>query len=391
LAANACASRGLDVAVLAPGLVAPWTNNYGAWVDELEEIGLADFTSHRWPQVEVFSGEAPLILDRAYARVDGAALRSHLLEQSHSQGVRFQRGTAVALEHHAAGSRVQTREGEEVEAAVVIDATGHFPRFVSRPADGPTAFQTAWGVFARVSGSPFATDRMRFMDFRDQHLDDGDRSLPTFLYAMSLGESRFFLEETALVRSPEVPYDVLEQRLRSRLRAGGVRLEQIDEVELCWIPMDPPLPTRGQRVVGFGAAASMVHPATGYLLPRAGRTAPRVAAALAEGLQHGPRRASDLAWEAIWPEDARRCWGLYRFGARFLCDLDAAQTRAFFDAFFSLPDATWRGYLSGDLTPRELAAAMFAVFGLVGTRIRMRMIAAASTDSSSLFRSLTGL
>jgi hypothetical protein len=34
---------------------------------------------------------------------------------------------------------------------------------------------------------------------------------------------------------------------------------------------------------------------------------------------------------------------------------------------------------------------MLAVFGRVGTRIRMRMIAAASTDSSSLFRSLTGL
>ena len=37
----------------------------------------------------------------------------------------------------------------------------------------------------------------------------------------------------------------------------------VEEEEYCYIPMGGELPDLAQRVVGFGGAANMVHPATG--------------------------------------------------------------------------------------------------------------------------------
>lgn len=37
----------------------------------------------------------------------------------------------------------------------------------------------------------------------------------------------------------------------------------VEEEEYCYIPMGGELPDLTQRVIGFGGAANMVHPATG--------------------------------------------------------------------------------------------------------------------------------
>jgi lycopene beta-cyclase len=41
----------------------------------------------------------------------------------------------------------------------------------------------------------------------------------------------------------------------------------VEEEEYCYIPMGGELPDLTQRVVGFGGAANMVHPATGTYVP----------------------------------------------------------------------------------------------------------------------------
>lgn len=39
----------------------------------------------------------------------------------------------------------------------------------------------------------------------------------------------------------------------------------VEEEEYCYIPMGGELPDLTQRIVGFGGAANMVHPATGNI------------------------------------------------------------------------------------------------------------------------------
>lgn len=53
--------------------------------------------------------------------------------------------------------------------------------------------------------------------------------MPSFLYAMPLGGSRVFLEETCLVAKPALPFAVLKRRLQRRLDAMGVKVNKVRE------------------------------------------------------------------------------------------------------------------------------------------------------------------
>ena len=84
-----------------------------------------------------------------------------------------------------------------------------------------------------------------------------------------------------LSASPPVGFDVLERRLNQRLAARGVSITEVHEVERCLFPMNLPMPDFSQPVVGFGGAASMVHPATGYMVGALLRRSPSLADAIA--------------------------------------------------------------------------------------------------------------
>jgi Lycopene cyclase protein len=47
---------------------------------------------------------------------------------------------------------------------------------------------------------------------------------------------------------------------------AGMKVLGVEEEEYCYIPMGGELPDLAQRVVGFGGAANMVHPATGAVV-----------------------------------------------------------------------------------------------------------------------------
>jgi lycopene beta-cyclase len=192
---------------------------------------------------------------------------------------------------------------------------------------------------------------------------------------MPIGENRAFLEETILIDRPETCAKTLQARLMRRLEHRGIRVAQIHEVELCRIPMDAPLPCVPQRGLAFGAAASLIHPATGYMMARAAQLAPQVADALAQGLadgQDGPQ-VTQRAWGVIWPPQALRAWELYSFGARVLCQMDAATLRQFYQAFFSQPEETWSAYLAWGLTPWQIGQMMWGVYLRCPGAIRRRL------------------
>ncbi|XVF29212.1 hypothetical protein REPUB_Repub15cG0101200 [Reevesia pubescens] len=76
------------------------------------------------------------------------------------------------------------------------------------------------------------------------------------------------VEETCLASKNAMPFDLLKKKLMSRLKTMGIRILNVYEEEWSYIPVGGSLPNTEQKNIAFGAATSMVHPATGYSVVR---------------------------------------------------------------------------------------------------------------------------
>lgn len=387
--AAALAAEGLTVALLAAhDPRAPWPNTYGIWGEEVDALGLGHLLEHRWSQTLSYFGPgdadptAPANRATAHGRDYGLfnrqALQQHWLKACEQGGVAFLEGSAerlcfvspageeVAATTPGAWSEVHTREGNSHRARLAVDATGHQPVFVRRPDEGPVAGQAAYGIVGRFSAPPVAAQQFVLMDYRSDHLSPEERQQPpTFLYAMDLGEGLYFVEETSLALAPPVPYDRLKRRLHQRLAHRGIEVLEVEHEEFCLFPMNLPLPDLQQPVLGFGGAASMVHPASGYMVGALLRRAPAVAAAVKQAMaapEASPAALARAGWLALWPLPLRRKHALYQFGLEKLMRFSEAQLRAFFATFFALPNPLWYGFLANTLSVPQLLAAMVQLF-----------------------------
>jgi lycopene cyclase-like protein len=180
-----------------------------------------------------------------------------------------------------------------------------------------------------------------------------------------------------------------------------VTVGEIQHEEFCLFPMNPPLPDRHQRVLGFGGAASMVHPASGYMVGALLRRAPGLAAAIAKGLDSGAMTSSAAtnafgttvsaaAWEALWPMELRRKHGLYRFGLEKLMRFSEAQLRQFFASFFELPGDQWYGFLANTLPLPQLLEAMLGLFATAPQGVRWGLMQPRGRELALLARLMTG-
>ena len=373
-------AQGLDVALMSlRDPRAPWQNTFGIWGEEVDQLGLQHLLGHRWSNTVSWFGsgcvgdEGRLGHGRDYGLFDKAALQQHWLDAIARDGVLCIKAQAQSLSHDSNGSTITTSDGAAHHARIVIDATGHEPVFLQRPSDGPVAGQAAYGVVGRFSQAPVEPGQFVLMDYRCDHLSEQQRQgPPTFLYAMDLGGGRFFVEETSLALAPALSYGELERRLHQRLNHRGIAIEAVEHVEYCLFPMNPALPDLSQQLLGFGGSASMVHPASGYMVGSLLRRGPGLAAALAEAINDG-QRGRDLAqagWGNLWPAELRRRHGLYRFGLEKLMRFDEAQLRAFFAAFFSLPNERWFGFLANTLPTPTLLQTMLQLFGGASNPVR---------------------
>lgn len=381
----------------------PWPNNYGTWVDELEPLGLEDCVSHVWERSAAYvrgDGEKSE-LGRSYARVDRVKLKARLLGLCDQTGcVSVVEGAAVGVDERKAGVSVVSFEGnvlEDVAARVVVDATGHKLRFVKFGDGGRVpGFQAAYGIECTVSegGYPFDSNEMLLMDFRDDHMQacEADRAEsqaePTFIYVMPLDHGagrRVFFEETSLVASPAMPFDQLKARLEKRLAFYGVKVEEVHDEEFCLIPMGGEMPDLRQRVVAFGGAAALVHPATGYMIARALHLADQCAGIIAGELNASPSGVGDAnaddishrVWDRLWNVGRRRQRDFFNFGGEYLRSIDLDTTRDFFSAFFDLPKEQWSGFLSFKLMqPLERLTFGLGVFMRTTNRVRFSIMPA---------------
>lgn len=352
--AAACAAAGSSVLALDPAAHRPWTATYGAWSDELAP-GVPVAVRIDRPVVWTTHHQ---VLARAYSVLDTAALQHGLT----LDGVDVRTVRVRALSAH----RVLCSDGRSILARLVLDARG-------APAAGRTQ-QTAVGVvLPRERAAPVLQDAAAlFMDWRPQH-GAGPGAAPSFLYALPLDAERVLLEETCLAGRPGIGLAELRRRLERRLAWHGVHLHGAEPVERVRFALDTPLPRaewlgRVPAVPRLGAAAALVHPATGYSVATSLRLAPAVAAA---AMQPDPARAVQ---QVLWPVPARVVHSLRLRGLHVLLGLAPQQVPEFFAAFLALPVHHQRAYLSSRDDPAAVAAAMTALLPNVSWALRRALV-----------------
>ncbi len=366
--AGECARLGLDTGLLDPAPDRPWTATYGMWSRELP----ADL-----PASVVAASAAGRAIARTehrlgweYAVLDVPALQTHLIDGL--GGVRLHRGRAVGSPTPGV---VALADGSRLHAAVVVDAGGQ--RRPLDPATPPStaAAQTAYGVIVDVDAATTlaAPGEALFMDWRADH---GEGGWPTFLYAVPLGAGRILLEETSLARRPGLPLTTLRRRLHTRLARHGIVVPDDAPTEKVAFPLDQPR-HRVPGVLGFGAAAPLIHPATGFSVASALRLAPRVADALAANLPQGQQAALAAAVGIVWSRSARAIHRFRRIGLEALLRMPADEVPDFFDTFFSLAPAHRWTYLTSRDDVLGTAVAMGHLFRIANPRLRGHLVGSA--------------
>lgn len=391
--AAALCDEGLNVAGLAP--VPPpgeWSNTYGIWCDELEPMNLTHLLSHRWQNSVAYAAQQKIALQREYGLFDNTKLQNYFVERCDRGKMTWYQGTAASVEHLANYACVTTTEGTTLSTRIVLDASGHKPALLKRPKSDRIAYQAAYGIVGRFSSPPIESQQFVLMDYRADHLSPDERQAPpTFLYAMDLGNDIFFVEETSLANSPAVTFKVLQQRLEQRLAFRGVQVKEVQHVEYCLFPMNLPLPSLEQAVMGFGGAASMVHPASGYMVGALLRRAPGVAKTIShavENLDNPSTRIAASAWQTLWPSDERRKRALYLFGLENLMRFDEQTLQAFFASFFQLPRSQWSAFLANTLSTPAMLQTMMNLFGYTTNDVRWNLIRSAWSDRALLWDAL---
>jgi len=354
---------------------ARWPATYGVWLDELADVLAPSAIAQRWEQV-IVDGAHRRQVNRSYARLDNDALADELRSRASRRGVRVHAGTAAGAASGPDGVTVLTHEGAMVNGVVAIDASGHPGVLMHRPLRAVPAWQVAHGIVATFAEPPIEAGSCVFMDWRAPGRADPDRGeTPSFLYAMDRGDGTYLVEETVLAARRPPSTDVLGAVLRERLAASGAKINEIVATETVHIPMGGPLPFR-RAVVGFGAAGSFGHPATGYSISASLRAAPRVADAIVHAFARRatPRALAAAAWDAVWPVGRRRVRALEEYGLAAMLRMNQVELAAFFDTFFTLPERAWSSYLTGAMSVRDCGATMRAVFANAPMSVRRRLM-----------------
>ncbi len=387
LLALACAERGVQVSCISPSAEDKWERCFGMWSDELPD-DLRSCIEASWiaPLVRTWSG-GERILDKRYLKIDTVELQQTIMARCLAAGVEFVSAKVSTVDHRENDSVVEIEGLEPVSCRFFVDATGGKRNLVGSNAERPIAFQTAYGEHLEVERHPFTIGEMVFMDLRSLGPTSSGAS-PSFLYAMPLSKTEIFVEETSLISEPEMSLRELQNRLHERLKQWDIIPIKRLEIERCRIPMTFPMPDRKQRTLAFGAAASMVHPATGYLLARTMKKAPGVAEIIAGEISSDSlTRSCKKIWREIWPVDDVRKWELYTFGANFLAKLDDDQLERFFNTFFDLPTDDWYRFMTGEISAASLAAMMSRVFLATDSNLRWALIKeSVGANSASLIR-----
>ncbi|ONK76563.1 uncharacterized protein A4U43_C03F29620 [Asparagus officinalis] len=384
------AKKGLNVGLIGPDL--PFTNNYGVWEDEFKDLGLEGCIEHVWQDTIVYlDSNDPILIGRAYGRVSRHLLHAELLRRCQESGVTYLNSKVEKIIESNDGHSIVACQGEiMVPCRLATVASGAASgKLLEYEVGGPrVSVQTAYGVEVEVENNPYDPSLMVFMDYRDFVKEKElcpEEKYPTFLYVMPMSSTRVFFEETCLASRHAMPFDLLKKKLMSRLKAMGVRVLKVYEEEWSYIPVGGSLPNTQQKNLAFGAAASMVHPATGYSVVRSLSEAPRYASTIANILKKSDQsrqnilvtsaqNPSMLAWTTLWPQERKRQRAFFLFGLALIIQMDIDGIRTFFQTFFRLPNWMWWGFLGSSLSSMDLIWFAFYMFAIAPHSMRMCLV-----------------
>ncbi|MFS7916614.1 putative lycopene epsilon-cyclase [Helianthus anomalus] len=384
------AKRGLNVGLIGPDL--PFTNNYGVWEDEFIGLGLEGCIEHVWRDTVVYLDDNdPILIGRAYGRVSRDLLHEELLRRCVESGVSYLSSKVERITEAPNGQSLIECEGNiTIPCRLATVASGAASgKLLQYELGGPrVCVQTAYGVEVEVESIPYDPSLMVFMDYRDytKHKSQSlEAQYPTFLYVMPMSPTKVFFEETCLASKEAMPFELLKTKLMSRLKTMGIRITKTYEEEWSYIPVGGSLPNTEQKNLAFGAAASMVHPATGYSVVRSLSEAPNYAAVIAKILGQGNSKQmvdlgryttniSKQAWETLWPLERKRQRAFFLFGLALIVQMDIEGTRTFFRTFFRLPTWMWWGFLGSSLSSTDLIVFAFYMFIIAPHSLRMGLV-----------------
>ncbi|KAM2313649.1 hypothetical protein EV1_026298 [Malus domestica] len=393
------AKLGLKVGLIGPDL--PFTNNYGVWEDEFKDLGLEGCIEHVWQNTIVYlDGDSdPIMIDRAYGRVCRDMLHEELLRKCVESGVSYLDSRVESIVEASNGiSLVSCGHNIVVSCRLATVASGAASgKLLQYEVGGPkVSVQTAYGIEVEVESNPYDPEVMVFMDYRDytkQNVRSSEAEYPTFLYVMPMSPTRLFFEETCLASKEAMPFDLLKKKLLSRLQTMGIRITKTYEEEWSWIPVGGSLPNTEQKNLAFGAAACMVHPATGYSVARSLSEAPKYASVIATILKPDHNKAirsrqisneniSMLAWNTLWPQERKRQRSFFLFGLALILQQDIEGIRIFFHTFFRLPTWMWQGFLGSTLSSADLILFALYMFVLAPNNLRKNLVRHLLSDPS---------
>nr|AAM45382.1 epsilon cyclase [Tagetes erecta] len=397
--AGESAKLGLNVALIGPDL--PFTNNYGVWEDEFIGLGLEGCIEHVWRDTVVYLDDNdPILIGRAYGRVSRDLLHEELLTRCMESGVSYLSSKVERITEAPNGLSLIECEGNiTIPCRLATVASGAASgKLLQYELGGPrVCVQTAYGYEVEVESIPYDPSLMVFMDYRDytKHKSQSlEAQYPTFLYVMPMSPTKVFFEETCLASKEAMPFELLKTKLMSRLKTMGIRITKTYEEylvacqyleEWSYIPVGGSLPNTEQKNLAFGAAASMVHPATGYSVVRSLSEAPNYAAVIAKILGKGNSKQmldlgryttniSKQAWETLWPLERKRQRAFFLFGLALIVQMDIEGTRTFFRTFFRLPTWMWWGFLGSSLSSTDLIIFAFYMFIIAPHSLRMGLV-----------------
>lgn len=339
-----CRRRDLDVVAVGPSTT--WSATYALWRDEAPDLPAACFADIT--DRTVVRARTDRSFARPYGVLDNVALRHHLgLDEVRRHGrVERQVDAGDLVVAHLA-------DGDLLAGRWLVDATGRTDADV---------WQTAYGAVvsaADVERAGYSAEDATVMAWLP------GVSPPCFVYAVPV-EHGWLVEVTSIAARPAVD----PQRLRRVLidvvgEAAVVAAEALGRAETVRIPMGGQrLPVPGGRIVPFGNAGGLGHPATGYSLAASLAAAGRLTAAIAAG-------ADPI--DTLWSPVLRRTRDLHEGGLDVLLRLDGDGLIDFFEAFYSIPSDLWADYLRVDAPDDRTATAMRAVFRAAPWSVRRRL------------------